>query len=381
MPRVRLVSQGVAFMGEAGSPTSSACFASCHVTASGRWLVALRVAPRKTDTRPERILITWSDDEGSSWAPPAAPFSAPVHNDRQGTFRLANLGDLGNGVVGASLLWVDDSNPALPFFNETTEGLLLCRPFLAISRDDGASWEGPRYLDPAPFSMPTPITGPVLVNRAGEWLLQFETQKPYDDAAPWIQSAVMMRSTDGGRTWPACTRVAHDPSGRLFHWDMRARVLPDGRILATFWMFDRESAAYRNIHIAESRDGGHTWSPPWDSGLPGQPAAITQLNGGELALVHVDRESLPCIKMRLSSDGGRSWPEESEFVIARAEITQQGAKGSMQDAWTEMQSFSLGLPQTSPLPDGDLLVTWYQGQTTDHTAIHWARLRRHQARG
>ena len=47
----------------------------------------------------------------------------------------------------------------------------------------------------------------------------------------------------------------------------------------------------------------------------------------------------------------------------------------MADAWTEMGKFSVGLPATAALPDGDVLVVYYAGRETDRTDIEWARLR------
>jgi len=47
----------------------------------------------------------------------------------------------------------------------------------------------------------------------------------------------------------------------------------------------------------------------------------------------------------------------------------------MQDAWAEMGAFSIGLPATAPLPNGDVLVVYYAGPLTDLTDVRWARVR------
>jgi len=47
----------------------------------------------------------------------------------------------------------------------------------------------------------------------------------------------------------------------------------------------------------------------------------------------------------------------------------------MQDAWAEMAKFSIGLPSTAFLQNGDILVVYYAGPETDQTDIHWARVR------
>lgn len=91
---------------------------------------------------------------------------------------------------------------------------------------------------------------------------------------------------------------------------------------------------------------------------------------------YVDRQRTPTIKLRVSSDGGRTWPESTERVLDdRLDRAQEGGKLSMQDAWSEMAAFSVGLPTTAGLPNGDVLVVYYAGPKPDHTGLYWVRLR------
>jgi hypothetical protein len=185
-----------------------------------------------------------------------------------------------------------------------------------------------------------------------------------------------MYSKDGGRSWPEHTLVTSDPENRIFYWDQRPSVLPDGRILDLFWTFDRERAVYRNIHARESRDHGRTSSQIWDTGVPGQPAPPVPLTDGTIGLVYVDRSGAPQIRMRASKDGGRTWPEESQIVLAQPALaTQTREKHTMQDAWAEMADFSLGLPATALARNGDAVVVYYAGPSTDQTDVKWIRVR------
>ncbi len=362
------------FRDERNPARQSSIAPSICVLPSGRWLCAVSAAPLKSKTTRE-CLITRSDDNGKTWSPPTTPFRAPKVEGRAGDFRSAYLTALGGRRVLASIIWVDQSDPSLPFFNETTEGLLDCRIFLSISEDEGATWSAPRLMDTSPLNMPVPLTGPTLLLRSGEWACQFELNKHYHDTTPWRHCSVLMFSKDEGRTWPEHTLVSDDPDLRFFYWDQRPAVLADGRILDVFWTFDRKTAVYLNIHARESRDNGRTWSEMWDCGIPGQPAPPVSLPDGRIALAYMDRTGAPMLKLRVSSDGGRTWPSETERVLYELKLpSQTWDKKTMQDAWAEMGKFSVGLPYTAALQDGSFVVVHYAGAHTDRTGIEWIRL-------
>jgi hypothetical protein len=92
-------------------------------------------------------------------------------------------------------------------------------------------------------------------------------------------------------------------------------------------------------------------------------------------MVYVDRTAIPVIKMRISKDNGRTWPGETEIIIYETTgESQTQEKASMQDAWAEMGKFSVGLPATSVMANGDIVVVYYAGPHTDQTNIEWVRL-------
>lgn len=371
-----LLAQGTVYAGTPGAADGSCCWPGIAVLPGGRWICGFRAAPSKNGTDDQKVFLAWSDDEGQHWTPPVQPFIPPEVHGRPGYFRGAYLTALGEDRVLVGLYWVDHSHPERPFFNEETEGLLDSRIFLAYSDDGGASWSEPQMMDTAPYHIPTPITGPVLRLANGELACQLETNKHYDDREPWWHAAMLFFSRDGGRSWPEHVVIANDPSRRFFYWDQRPNVLADGSLLDLFWTYDNERAAYLNIHARASHDHGRSWSPLWDIGVPGQPAQPISLSDGRLAMVYVDRTGAPIIKMRVSADGGQSWPAETEMILAEAEVAKQTEERSrMQDAWSEMGKFSLGLPNAVLLPNDEVLVAYYSGPSTDHTAIRWLRVR------
>ncbi len=373
---LKIVAQGTVVVGEPGTESQSCAFPQICVLPSGRWICCFRAAPQKGATVVQRSFFIRSDDEGKSWSSPVEAFVPPPIDGTPGLFRATGMTALGGRRVLAVLYWVDSSRPSLPYFNETTEGLLDSRIFLAWSEDDGDTWSEPKLVDTTPFHCPTPITGPVLLLANGELACQFELNKHYDDPSPWRHASVLMFSKDGGRSWPEHAVVTSDPENRMFYWDQRPYVFSNGRILDLFWTFDRQQAVYRNIHARESLDHGRTWSEIWDTGVVGQPAPPVPLPDGTMGLVYVDRSGAPQIKMRVSCDQGRTWSRESEIVLERSRLASQTRqKRSMQDAWAEMADFSLGLPATAVAQNGDIVVVYYAGPATNQTDIKYLRVR------
>jgi hypothetical protein len=343
---------------------------------SNRWFCLFRSAYAKGDNRAQRTALTWSDDAGATWSEPTTPWEPPTIEGRAGQFRVGGMAEMEPGQLLAVLCWVDHANPDAPFFNEETEGLLDTRIFTSVSRDRGSTWSEPLEVDPSPFEPPLPITGPPLRLANGDLACQFEQNKPYTDPEPWRHASLMLFSSDGGKTWPRHSVVTEDPTNRIFYWDQRPTVLPDGRMFDVFWSFDHERGEYLNIHACVSDNRARSWSPLWDTGLPGQPGPVFVLTDGALAMPVVDRTEAPVIRIHRSTDGGQTWCDGRACVVHQAEqYTHAGSTETLKDAWATMVRYAVGLPYTAALPGGGALLTYYAGEETDLTAIRWAEVR------
>lgn len=373
---MKIIDRGIVFAGQKGTVRQSCAFPDICVLPDGRWICTFRAAPTKNATTGQHVLLTWSDNKGKIWCQPIAPFVPRLVEGKPGLFRGAHLTALGKKRVLATILWVDHSDPSLPYFNEETEGLLDSRIFFSHSDDAGITWSEPELMDTSPFNVPTAVTGPTLLLPNGEFACQFELNKHYYDTSVWRHSSVFMFSKDGGKTWPEWTITSNDPENRIFYWDQRPGILKDGKIFDVFWTYDNKKAIFLNIHARESLNNGRVWSEMWDTGIPGQPAPPVSLPDGRVAMVYVDRTGSPAIKMRVSRDNGRAWRDETELIIYALKLGSQTVKKeSMQDAWAEIAKYSVGLPFTALLHNGDILVVFYTGPENDVTDIHWARIR------
>jgi hypothetical protein len=379
-----IIDQGTVIPSGEGTERQSLTFPGICVHPDGTWLVACRAARKKQELKGQHIIVTRSEDQGKSWSQPEAPYAPPELEGRPGLFRTGYITYIDDRHASGNerpallnvLCWVDHSRPELVLFNEENEGLLDCKVFISRSDDCGRTWGEPYFADMSPYTMPTPLTGPILPLKNGELACQIELNKHYDDNTPWHHSSVLLFSKDGGRTWGESSRVTGDPENRVFYWDQRPAVLSDGSLLDVFWTFDRETAEYLPIHYSRSRDNGRTWTYPEATEVPGQPAQPVDLPDGRVIMVYVDRTKRPILKARASSDGGVTWPESTETILFdRGPENQTVKKGSMQDAWSEMGKFSLGLPATAALPGGEVLTVFYNGPVTDQTSIQYVRFK------
>lgn len=370
---MQIMATGILARGERGTKRAVLTFGQIVALQRGALLATCRSGPSK-DSPDEGIEFFRSDDGGNTWSAAWRPFGATKLNGKLGSLKLAYLTELAPGRLLAAAMWIDRTTyPNQPLFNAETEGCLPMEILLAESADEGRSWSEWRLI-PMPAEIgPASLTNPILKLHDGSLAMSIETNKHYEDRTQWYQKVLFFHSTDQGHTWGDPIVAGWDPTGRIFNWDMRACVAPDGRIATFAWTYNTQTVEYLNIHRRISQDQGHTWSAPEDLGITDQPGPPAVLPDGRIVLPWVDRFVSHSIRARVASAVDAPFDPASEVVIYThgSEAIRDDNTG---DLLAEMGAWSFGLPSATTLPDGNVLVAYYAGDDVAMD-IHWTRLR------
>lgn len=183
------------------------------------------------------------------------------------------------------------TDPEIPFW----------RTFVMESAD-GKAWGEARELVPGDKGGRGPVRSKPIILSDGAWLAPSSTE--HDG---W--NAFVDRSEDGGKTW---TRSAD------FEID-RTKFEGKGIIQPTLWESEPGKvhamlrSTCKKILRTDSEDGGKTWSPVYDTGLPNNNSGIdaVRLQDGRLLLVYNvsagNWSSRTPIDLAVSEDNGKTW--------------------------------------------------------------------------
>jgi Neuraminidase (sialidase) len=373
--KLDLIESAVAVRGTEGTRRAVNTFPALLTLANGDVLLTSRAGTTK-DGDDETIELRRSTDGGRSWSAPVTPFPAEKEGVR-GSVKVAYLTELPGGRLLAATMWINRSEyPGKPLFNAETEGCLPMDIVLFASNDGGRTW-GPGWQVPMPASIgPASLTAPLLRLSDGRLALSIESNKQYNDRSPWLQFVSYFHSADQGKTWTGPTVVSRDPTGRIFNWDQRAAVAPDGRVVSFTWTYDSTTRKYANIHRRSSGDGGLSWTAPEDIGITDQAGRPVILPDGRVVLPWVDRFGSRTIRVRAARaiDAALEAATDVEIYGLESAAKQESGKGTTGDILADMGLWTFGLPFAERMPDGDILVAYYGGVPT-RMDIRLARLR------
>ena len=370
---MQIAQSGILSRGQPATARAILTFPTAAALADGSLLATYRTGSTK-DSEDETVEFARSVDGGRTWSEPWIPFENPTLDGARGSLRVCYLTELSPGHLLAAAMWLDRAAyPGGTLFNEETEGCLPMAILLADSRDAGASWSTWRPV-PMPEEVgPPSLTNPVLKLADGSLALSIETNKQYDDASPWMQKVLFFHSRDQGRSWAEPAVAGEDPSGRIFNWDLRCGVAPNGQVATFAWTYDTAAARYLNVHRRVSSDHGHTWDDAQDLGFADQAARPAMLSDGRVLLPWVDRFGSRSIRARLAPALDAPFDAATELVLySQGTLPGEQTEG-VAELLSEMSMWTFGLPYAETLPDGAVLVVYYAG-TDEAMHIHWARI-------
>jgi Neuraminidase (sialidase) len=221
--------------------------------------------------------------------------------------------------------------------------------YYRYSDDSGKTWSEPVEVGQGYFCRSNGIR-----LTTGELLLPVYRQDP--------EAALVMRSTDGGKTWAPGATVK-SPAGA----DEPTIVeLKSGEVLmglrtndGAFW-------------TTTSEDRGQTWSEPVKTGLPATCTShnLFRLPDGRVVLTHDENPRYRTPLTMRTSDDGKTWSEP--LVIAECPIPQEG-----DPVWNLQVTY----PSVAQAPDGALVVVYseivmadYPERSEQYGVIHAVRV-------
>jgi len=213
------------------------------------------------------------------------------------------------------------------------------------SIDNGQTWSEPNFIDleempfkgiegptDAPIEMPD---GSIIMGVIGYGL--------NDD--PKNIAAVLLRSTDKGKTWKYYSTIASDPGGKLGKFLEPGIVRTNtGRIIAGLRNHANENA----IWISYSDDDGKTWIPPFKTDMIGHPTDLIQLSDGRIMATYGVREGSGRhtdpggIRACFSTDDGKTWDINSEVILRR-----------------DFTNWDIGYPESLEMAHGEVMTVYY----------------------
>ena len=220
--------------------------------------------------------------------------------------------------------------------------------------EDGYHFPEPQWLDPV-FPCGAENPGGMLVEEDGSMTLVYSPYPLADDPkAADTNCLVLMRSSDGGRTFSAekISKV-EGPSEYAEAWIDR---LSDGTLMISVW---QTASRETSDQYLLSFDGGKSFSGPFAQPFSGQSTALTAWKEGTALIVYNQRKEQPAgvrlARARPDKDGYHLLEDQ---LIWEAQSTTRNASSGDFSQWTD---FSFGEPHVTVLPDGKLLATlWYE---------------------
>lgn len=220
---------------------------------------------------------------------------------------------------------------------------LAAGAYIITSKDNGKTWSKPNFISTKnmPFTnLEGPTDAPIEMPD-GSIVMGLIGYSPRGDVGN--RSAVMIRSTDKGKTWQYLSTMANDPGGKLGGFmEPGITRTKTGRLISIMRNHGTEQAMYATY----SDDNGKTWAPVQKTDMIGHPADVIQLSDGRLMATYGIRPGIHTtpggVRACFSNDNGTTWDITTEVQLRN-----------------DFYNWDIGYPESLELPGGKVLTVYY----------------------
>ena len=301
---------------------------------------------------PRSGIDMWVSQDGAIWQKRSLTTADDV--DWAHANHAVGMNDKGELIVAVARYRMDESQDQIK-----REWLA---PVVRLSADDGHTWTTVGELPPLVPDQSLVPFGIMILLPDGQTVTSCYCSPPYSTDPSWTNTAFVLRSIDGGRSWadPSIIEQSnHNETGLL--------RLDDGRLLAASRTLrcpfpDCQPGLAQflggRLDLFESRDLGRSWEEKAILTFPGQhPGNVLQLRDGRVLLTYGSRmPGMLGVQARLSQDGGENWSDP--IMLANG-----------------LDSPDCGYPSTLELEDGRLVTIYYSQSSPGHKRYHMGALR------
>ena len=263
-----------------GLVSRQALFPGVIRLADGR-LLALFSIGQAFDAADMRSFFSFSSDDGALWSQPRRLNDCEAQPEEQESFKPIQLRD---GRLLATGYVFERPDPLQPIVDPLTLALPKLVPKMARSEDGGETWSRAERirLEGEP---PLEMSGPATQLPSGRIIA---ATSPFH-LRPTGHSGWIVASDDGGEHWFKLSEFYRAPDTDIHAWECRLVAWGEGRVAVLWWAYDHTRGINLNNHIAFSSDGGTTFGPAVDTGVPGQSSSLIHLVGETLLTIHAQR--------------------------------------------------------------------------------------------